>query len=74
MILSSFISLVLCFKGIILVAGAKLLTVRNWATWSDRPFIMGHVEDELSFVISTNILSTAVLELFFQVLIAKCTV
>jgi hypothetical protein len=35
-----------------LVTGAVLLTVRNWASWSDRPFIMGHVEDELSLVIS----------------------
>jgi hypothetical protein len=38
-----------------LVAGAVLLIVRNWALWSDRPFIMGCVEDELSLVISTNI-------------------
>jgi len=47
-----------------LVAGAILLTVRNWASWSDRPFIMGHVEDELSLVISTKILLIAVLESF----------
>jgi len=38
-----------------LVAGTMLLTVRNWASWSDRPFIMGHAEDELGFVISTKI-------------------
>jgi hypothetical protein len=37
-----------------LVAGAILLTVRNWTSWSDRPFIMEHVEDELSLVISTK--------------------
>jgi hypothetical protein len=46
-----------------LVAGALLLTVRNWASWSDRPFIiMGHVEDGLSIVIYTKIVSIAVLE------------
>jgi hypothetical protein len=33
-----------------LVALTMLLTVRNWASWSDRPFIMGHVEDKLSLV------------------------
>jgi hypothetical protein len=31
---------------------------------SDSPFIVGHVEDELSLVISTKILSIAVLESF----------
>jgi hypothetical protein len=47
-----------------LVAGVILLTVRNWASCSDRPFIAGHVEDELSLVISTKMLSVAVLESF----------
>jgi hypothetical protein len=61
MILSLFISVVLCFKCTMLAAGTMLLTVRNWASWSDRPFIMGHVEGELSFVILTRTL-TAVLE------------
>jgi len=46
-----------------LVAGA-ILTVRDWASWSDRPFIMGHVEDGLRLVISTEILSIAVFESF----------
>jgi hypothetical protein len=73
MIISLFISVVLCFKGNILVAGAILLTVRNCASWSDRPFIRGRVEDELSLVISTNILLIAGLE-SFGVLVAKCTV
>jgi hypothetical protein len=50
MILLLFISVVFCFKGI----GAILLVVRNWASWSDRPFIMRHVEDELSLVISAK--------------------
>jgi hypothetical protein len=35
-----------------LVAGTILLTVRKWASLSDRPFIMGHVKDELHLVIS----------------------
>jgi hypothetical protein len=47
-----------------LVAGAILLIVRNWASWSDKSFIMGHVEGELSLVISTEILLTVVLESF----------
>jgi hypothetical protein len=47
-----------------LVAGAILLIVRNWTSWSDRPFIMGHVEDELSVVLSTKIISVEVLESF----------
>jgi hypothetical protein len=38
-----------------LVAGI-ILTVRNQASLSDRPFIMGNVEDELRFVISTKVL------------------
>jgi hypothetical protein len=45
-------------------AGALLLNIRNWASWSDRPLIMGHAEDELSLVMSTKILSIAVLESF----------
>jgi len=44
------ISLVLCFKGIMLVAGTILTTVRNWASWSDRSCIMGDAEDEFSLV------------------------
>jgi hypothetical protein len=47
-----------------LVAGAILLTVRNCASQSDRPFIMGHVENELSLVMYTEILSIVVLESF----------
>jgi hypothetical protein len=45
------------------VAGTLLLTVRNWALWFNRSFIMGHVEYELSLVISTEIL-IVVLESF----------
>jgi hypothetical protein len=68
--LSLFISLVLCFKGTMLVAGTMLLTVRTWASWSDRPFMVGHVEDELSLVISIKILLIAVLQ-SFQVLVVR---
>jgi hypothetical protein len=37
-----------------LVAGTVLLTVRNWLLWSDRSFIIGHVEDEFSLTLSTK--------------------
>jgi len=47
-----------------LVAGTMLLTVKKWVSWSDRPFIVGHVEDELGLVIPTKILPIAVLESF----------
>jgi hypothetical protein len=47
-----------------LAAGTMLLTVRNLASWSDRPFIMEYVEDERSLVIFTKTLPTAVLESF----------
>jgi len=72
MILSLLISLVLCFKGTMLVAGAILLTVRNWVSWSNRPFFIGHAEDKFSLVIPTKIL-IVVLE-SFRVLVAKCAV
>jgi hypothetical protein len=62
MTLSLFISPVIYFKGTMLVTGTMLLTVMNWASWSDRPFIIGHAEDKLSLVISTKILSIAVFE------------
>jgi hypothetical protein len=47
-----------------LLAGTVLVTVRNWASWSDRPFVMGHIEDELTIVIPTKMLSIVVLESF----------
>jgi hypothetical protein len=64
MIVSLFTFLVLCFKGIKLVAAAILLIITYWASWSDRPFIMGNVEDELNLILSTKILSMAVLQSF----------
>jgi hypothetical protein len=48
----------------VLIAGAILLTVSNWPSRFYRPFIVGHVEDELSLVISTKILSVGVVESF----------
>jgi hypothetical protein len=44
MIVSLFTFLVLCFKGIKLPAAVILLIIRYWASWSDRPFIMGDVK------------------------------
>jgi hypothetical protein len=38
-----------------LIAGTVLLNVRNWASWPDRTFIMGHAEDKLCLVTSTKI-------------------
>jgi hypothetical protein len=64
MTVSLFTFLILCFKGIKLLAAAILLIIRYWASWSDRPFIMGDVEDELNPILSTKILSIAILESF----------
>jgi hypothetical protein len=64
MIVSLLTFLVLCFKGIKLPAAAILLIIIYWASWSDRPFIMGEVEDELNLIQSTKILSISVLESF----------
>jgi hypothetical protein len=47
-----------------LVGAAILLTVRNRASFSDRPFTMGHIEDKIRIVIFTKILSIVVLESF----------
>jgi len=58
------LSLVLCFKCTMLLAGGLLSTAGNWSSWSDRPFIVGHAEDDLSLVLSTEILSIAVLGSF----------
>jgi hypothetical protein len=73
MIVSLFIILVLCFIDIKLPAAAILLIIRYWASWSDRLFIMEDVEDELNLILSTKILSIAVLE-SFRILVAKFTV
>jgi hypothetical protein len=41
------------------------LIVRIWASWSDRPFIMGDIEDKFILLLSTNISSMPALELFW---------
>jgi hypothetical protein len=55
MAVSLFTFLVLYFKGIKLPAAEILLIIRYWASWSDRPFIMGEVEVELNLILSTKI-------------------
>jgi hypothetical protein len=61
MTVSLFILLVLCIKNTISVAATMLLTAINLAAWSDRLCIMGDVEDELNFILSTKTLSIAAL-------------
>jgi hypothetical protein len=41
-------------EGIVLVATAVLLIVRDCASLSDRPFTIRDVEDEVSLVLSTK--------------------
>lgn len=73
MVISLFISLVLIFIGVHFVVAYMLLIVRNWASWLDRPFIRGDVENDFNLLLTTNILSLAVPEPFW-VLVAKLTV
>jgi uncharacterized membrane protein len=49
-----------------------LSIVRICISWSDRPFIMEDIEDVYSALLSTNILSMAVIALL-SILIAKYT-
>jgi hypothetical protein len=53
---------VLCFKGSKLHAAEILLIIRSWALWFDRSFITGDVEEELTLMLFTKMLSVAVLE------------
>jgi hypothetical protein len=53
-IVSLFIFLVLCTKGIKLPATAVLFII-YWASWSDRPF-MGDEEEELNLALSIKML------------------
>jgi hypothetical protein len=55
---------IIYFSGSLLPTATLLLIIRNWASWSDRPFIMGDIEDELSLVLSAKILSIVVPESF----------
>jgi hypothetical protein len=45
-----------------LSATAAFLIIRQYASCSDRPFIIENVEDELNLILSTKILSIAVLK------------
>ena len=73
MSVSLFIILVLCFKETFFVAAYILLMVSNWASWLDRLFIRGNVMVDPTLLLSTNILSMAVLD-SFCILVAKSTV
>ena len=60
------------WKVNLFVVASTCLNVRIWALWCDKPLIMGDTEDISSSLISTIILSKAVLELFLN-LVAKYT-
>jgi hypothetical protein len=64
MTVSLFVFLVLCLSGIKLAVEAVLFIAVGWPSWSERALIMSDVEDEFNLVLSTKILSVAVLELF----------
>jgi hypothetical protein len=72
MVVSLFIFLDLCFEGIVLVATTISFIVRDCASWSNRLFSTGDVEDELSLILSTKKLSFAVHDTL-RVLVAKFT-
>jgi hypothetical protein len=55
-----FICTVRCFKGILFFV-AHNVTLRKWASWSDRSFIRD-VDDDFSLLLTTNILSMTVLQ------------
>jgi hypothetical protein len=57
----------------IFIFGYIFLVVRIWALWFDRPFIMVDIEDKFILLLSTNILSMAILGLCWS-LVAKYTV
>jgi len=57
-------NLVLCFKGILFLVAYIFLIVRIGASCSYGQFIVGDMEDKFSPLLSANILSVAVLELF----------
>jgi len=61
MMVSMSINLVLCIKGNLFIVVYIFLIVRIPASWSDRQFIMGDIEDKFILLLSTNILSVAVL-------------
>ena len=55
MIVSLSINLVLCFKWNLFIVPYVFLVVRIWALWSQRPFIVGDIEDKFILLLSTNI-------------------
>jgi hypothetical protein len=59
-VVSLFIFLVLCCKGIEFTFVAILFTVRNLALWSEKPLTMGDVQESLNLALSIKILSMAV--------------
>jgi len=65
MTVSLLINRVLCLNGNVFIVAYIFLILRIWAPWSDRPFILGDIEDQFSLLLSTKILSMAVLELFW---------
>ena len=73
MIISVSVNLVLYFEGNLFIVAYIYLIVRIWASCSDRQFIIGDIEDKFILLLSTNILSVAVLELFW-ILVAKLPV
>jgi hypothetical protein len=54
----------LLFGNLVLYFRDILFVVRNRVFWSDRPFIGGEVENEFSVLLSSNILSMTVREIF----------
>jgi len=72
MIISLSINLVLCFRKFVYCC-IHIFNCENWTSWTDRPFIMGDIKDKFIILLSTNILSMAVLELFW-ILVTKLTV
>jgi hypothetical protein len=71
-IVSLFINLVVCLKGNMFIVEYILSIVRICILWSGRPFFMEYIGDISSALLSTNILSRAVIALL-SILIAKCT-
>jgi len=48
----------------VFIVAYLFLIARILASWFDRAFIVGNVEDKFILLLSTNILTVAVLELF----------
>jgi hypothetical protein len=68
--ISLLIFLVLCLKGIKFTFAVILFTVRNLASWAERPLTIRVVQEELKRALSVNILSVALFEEIL-ILVAK---